>query len=587
MVCCINPNCPKPQNPDGTKFCQSCGVKIIPLLRSHYRIIKPIGRGGFGKTYLAEDIDKLKESCVVKQFAPNVQGSWAVNKAVQLFQQEAQQLQDLGSHPQIPTLYAYFEEEGYMYLVQQFIDGDDLLKVLAREGAWGEREIRQLLLSLLPVLQFIHSRKIIHRDVKPDNIIRDSKGELVLIDFGVSKQLSGTIMTTTMGTTIGSQGYAALEQMEGGEAYPASDLFSLGVTCFHLLSQKHPYSLWIKYGYSWLGNWREHLPNPVSDDLGRILDRLLVEDVQQRYQSVDHVLDDLQPPPPQRFVTQPSPPPQPSVTPPSPPPQRFVTPPSPPKLNWLKNRWLVGSAIFLLGFIGTQIYGYARYQLSPFTQIFLITSFHSRLLLKKTLTGHSSSVLSIAFSPDSNTLASGSYKTIKLWNLRTNQEIATLTGHSHFVTSVAFSPDGNTLASGSGDKTIKLWNLRRNQVIATLTGHSSPVYSVAFSPDGNTLASGSGDNTIKLWNLKTNQKIATLTGHSDTVNSVAFSPDGNTLASGSFDNTIGIWNLRRNQEIATLTEDSFYVNSVAFSPDGNTLASGSRDNTIKLWRVSQ
>ncbi|MCP2730390.1 protein kinase domain-containing protein, partial [Limnofasciculus baicalensis] len=317
MVCCINPSCPKPQNPDGMKFCQSCGVKIIPLLRSHYRIIKPLGRGGFGKTYVGEDIDKMNEPCVVKQFAPNVQGSWAVNKAVQLFHQEAQQLQDLGSHPQIPTLYAYFEEEGYMYLVQQFIDGDDLLKVLVKEGVWGDREIRKLLLSLLPVLQFIHSRKIIHRDVKPDNIIRGSKGELVLIDFGVSKQLSGTIMTTTMGTTIGSQGYAALEQMEGGEAYPASDLFSLGVTCFHLLSQKHPYSLWIKYGYSWLGNWRQHLPNPVSDDLGRVLDKLLVEDVEQRYQSVDEVLHDLQPPP--------SPPPQPSVTLASPPPQPSVT----------------------------------------------------------------------------------------------------------------------------------------------------------------------------------------------------------------------------------------------------------------------
>ena len=400
MVCCINPSCLKPQNPDGTKFCQSCGVKIIPLLRSHYRIIKPLGRGGFGKTYVGEDIDKMNEPCVVKQFAPNVQGSWAVNKAVQLFRQEAQQLQDLGSHSQIPTLYAYFEEEGYLYLVQQFIDGDDLLKVLAKEGVWGEGEIRKLLLSLLPVLQFIHSRQIIHRDIKPDNIIRGSKGEFVLIDFGVSKQLSGTIMTTTMGTTIGSQGYAALEQMEGGEAYPASDLFSLGVTCFHLLSQKHPYSLWIKYGYSWLGNWRQHLVNPVSDDLGRVLDRLLAEDVEQRYQLVDDVLHDLQPPPPPPQI------------------KNFLTPMILPGKNYS--------------------------------------------------------------------------------NLR---EIATLRGHSEYVRSVAFSPDGNTLASGSSDNTIKLWNLRRNQVIATLTGHSNPVYSVAFSPDGNTLASGSGDNTIKLWRV--------------------------------------------------------------------------------------
>ncbi len=271
---------------------------MIPLLRGRFRVMEPLGQGGFGRTYLAEDEDKLKERCVVKQLAPNVSGTWALNKAVQLFQQEAQQLQALGGHPQIPALYAYFEESGYLYLVQQLIDGENLWKLLQKQGVWRESEIRQFLLDILPVLQFIHSRHIIHRDIKPENIMRNrTNGLPVLIDFGVSKELSQTVMAKT-GTNIGSQGYAPIEQMQDGKAYPASDLFSLGATCFQLLTQVHPYRLWIKQGYSWTANWRKHLKSPISNELGRILDKLLQEDMQRRYQSAEEVLRDLQPPPP-------------------------------------------------------------------------------------------------------------------------------------------------------------------------------------------------------------------------------------------------------------------------------------------------
>ena len=294
MICCINPDCEKPENPDGHTYCISCGVKLVPILRNRYRMIGFLGKGGFGRTYLAEDIDKLNQRCVVKQLAPNVQGTWAISKAVELFQQEARQLQQLGQHPQIPSLDAYFKEENYLYLVQQFVDGDNLLKLLQKQGIWQESQVKQLLLELLPVLKFIHEQKIIHRDIKPENIMRRrSDGLLVLIDFGVSKQLSGTVMSR-LGTRIGSDGYVPLEQMQGGEAYAASDLFSLGATAFHLLTGVHPCGLWVEHGYSWTANWQQHLKSPIDQRLELILSKLLAKDIQQRYQSAEEVLRDFQ-----------------------------------------------------------------------------------------------------------------------------------------------------------------------------------------------------------------------------------------------------------------------------------------------------
>ena len=126
MSYCLNSGCQKPLNLHGTNFCQSCGTKLVPLLRNRYRVIRPLGSGGFGRTFLAEDEDKLNEPCVVKQLVPQVQGTSALQKATQLFKEEARRLQQLGEHPQIPTLYAYFEQDNYLYLVQQLIRGQTL-----------------------------------------------------------------------------------------------------------------------------------------------------------------------------------------------------------------------------------------------------------------------------------------------------------------------------------------------------------------------------------------------------------------------------------------------------------------------------
>ncbi|MEO8892823.1 MAG: serine/threonine-protein kinase, partial [Coleofasciculaceae cyanobacterium] len=295
MICCLNPACHNPSCADGTRFCFKCGTQLVELRR--YRPIRQLGSGGFGKTYLAEDVDSFDEQCVIKQFVPQSQGTSTFEIATRLFEEEARRLKQLGQHSQIPTLLAYFKQDNRLYLVQQYIEGLNLLDELELQGAFSEAKIRELLLDLLNILKSVHEEKVIHRDIKLENIIRrkiDQK--LVLIDFGASKQLKGTVLTK-QGTTIGSFGYAPPEQMDGGEAYPASDLYSLGATCFHLLSGINPWELWKRKGYSWINNWQQNLGQSVSQYLGSVIDKLLQEDYRQRYQSAEAVLQDLNPQP--------------------------------------------------------------------------------------------------------------------------------------------------------------------------------------------------------------------------------------------------------------------------------------------------
>jgi WD40 repeat protein len=203
--------------------------------------------------------------------------------------------------------------------------------------------------------------------------------------------------------------------------------------------------------------------------------------------------------------------------------------------------------------------------------------------------GHSDTVLSVAFSPDGKTVASGSTDTTVRFidPLNANAKGGPITGHVGPVSAVKFSPDGQTLAtagSGGDERTVRLWNVGDRGVIGRLTGHLDSVTDVVFSPDGTMLATASADATVRLWSLSSRRQIAALSGHGGPVRAVTFSPDGKLLASAGADGTIRLWDVERRASIANLKARD-EVNAVAFSPDGELLASGGRENTVRLWSV--
>jgi len=275
-------------NNSGASFCAQCGKKL--KIQDRYRAHALLGQGAFGKTLLAQDEGKPSHpKCVIKQFIYNDPATRS--KALELFDEEAKRLEDLGQHPQIPELMAHCQQDGHSYLVQQFIDGDNLNQELMQQGAFGEQQIRDVLQQLLPVLEFIHKKNVIHRDIKPENIMRrHSDNQLILVDFGAAKHATATTLAKT-GTTIGSASYAAPEQARGRAVF-ASDLYGLGVTCLHLLTGVDPFTL---IDDSTLGfAWRDFLSGKrVSDELGKILDKMTQQRPIDRYSSATEALQAL------------------------------------------------------------------------------------------------------------------------------------------------------------------------------------------------------------------------------------------------------------------------------------------------------
>jgi len=294
MSYCLNPSCPKPVNHPKSKLCKACGSKL--LLHGRYHLVKGLGKGGFGATFLAADLALPgKPLCVIKQLRPNTDNPNFLSMARELFEREAKTLGRVGNHPQIPRLLDYFEDREQFYLIQEFVKGNNLQQEVKKIGVLNEAKARQVLKEVLIILRDIHAQKVIHRDIKPANIIRrEIDDKLVLIDFGVVKNQVNSVgaagnQTAFTAFAVGTPGFAPPEQLAMRPVY-SSDVYALGVTCMYLMTGKAPKNMdcdpitgeidWFKYAQ-------------VSDSFAEILTTMLEVAVKNRYKTAEEALQAL------------------------------------------------------------------------------------------------------------------------------------------------------------------------------------------------------------------------------------------------------------------------------------------------------
>ncbi|BAY64393.1 serine/threonine protein kinase containing TPR domain [Calothrix brevissima NIES-22] len=271
---------------------------IGQLLDGRYEIVQVLGGGAFGKTFLAKDLKRpTHPQCVVKQLSYSSQDPLALSAARRLFKKEAEILEKLGRHDQIPTLLAEFEQDKEFYLAQQLIDGYPLHQEIQPHQPWNEQQVTQLLTEVLTILVFVHSQGVIHRDIKPSNLMRRSTdGKLVLIDFGAVKEINAQIPHGQLTPTaaVGTAAYMPMEQFHGFPQFN-SDIYALGMIAIQALLGLPAHDLTKLRGNSspTPGEmvWRNQVK--VSPTLADVIDKMVVADWRKRYQAASEVLADL------------------------------------------------------------------------------------------------------------------------------------------------------------------------------------------------------------------------------------------------------------------------------------------------------
>jgi WD40 repeat protein len=587
-------------------------------LDGRYHIVDTLARGGFSQTYIASDTRRPGQpKCVVKHLQPLIQDEDGLREAERLFNQEAEILEQLGCHDQIPRLLAHFEENQAFYLVQEFIEGQSLgAELQAGESSakchkpWNVDQAIQLLQELLDILQFIHAHQFIHRDIKPDNIIRrQSDNKFVLVDFGAGKLLSTTGQPYTRTTIISSGVYTPPEQMEGNPR-PCSDLYALGMTIIQALTGLTPEALHQHRDLD-TGEINFQYLIPGNEPLKALLSKMVRYYFKERYQTATEALQALQAiihasddqpvqqsPIPAKLTSGYTPtslilptkhpavqpviseqaaskvatvdrPTTNRTTSHSPKPEKTPLP----SLNFTPTK-STQFATRIKSF-NTTIDSWIAIGMNRYRRTSIIHQSALAITAGTTLLITPLAFLSLYSSTSTPTPI-----------VQTQDPLLnTLTEHRDAVRSIAFSADGKLLASGSDDSTLKVWDLKTQQPILNkqLTGE---ILSIALSSDNRTLASSGTDRTIKLWNLQTGELTHSLSEHAWQMNSIAFTADNQKLVGGSQDGAIGVWDLASKKLVRTLSKDASRVHTVAISPDNSLLASSSGDYTIKLWDLS-
>ncbi len=512
---------------------------IGQLLTGRYLILEKLGVGGFSETYLARDKYLPRHPlCVVKYLKLSSRNKISPEVAQQLFENEARLLERLGrDYAQIPTLFAYCHEQEQMYLVQEYVEGENLGSYLAGGKRLTSKAAIALLLDLLPVLNYIHSHRVVHGDIKPSNLIRRRRdGKVFLIDFGVACLLPETQSNVNPNgeanpLALGTPGYMPEEQHQGISQLN-SDLYSLGILIIHLLTRVHPHQFQ-QNPISGNLDWQSHLgKQTLEPKLIEILDRLVQPECRDRYQQASEVLADLKTVPKPKYLQ-----------------------------RWGRARWqkltsqlaVPMAAMLFMGVLGSQYFSSHDQQIASLINQLKQALPHpnNQLTMLRDLPVQSQ-VDRLVIAPNNQILVTaGSNHVLSLWSLPTGTLLKSLSSQVGKVTTLTISKDSKVLASGSEDGTVRVWNIDSGQLLhtfgETFGGHQKSVTAVAISADARKLVSGSGDGTLLCWDLQTGIRQRTLKIPGAAVTAVTYGIAPGSLISASSDRQLQVWNLRTGQ----------------------------------------
>jgi len=585
-----------------------------------YHILEQLGQGGMATVYKAYDT-RLEREVAVKVIRKEAFPPEQLERIFKRFEREAKVLAHM-VHPNIVKVYDTGEYSGSPFLVMEYLPGKTLKDYINQPLDF--RQAARLLAPIAQALHYAHQRGILHRDVKPSNILLMEDKTPILTDFGIAKLLEDTESHTLTGTGvgIGTPEYMAPEQGLGSQIDGRADVYSLGVVFYELLTGKKPFqaetplAVLFKQMNDPLPRLKQFIPD-LPDDVERVIFKALAKKPEDRYETMAVFAAALEglvhvqpvsvpvPQPHEQKLAQGTPAPELN------PMQDHVQTPEPETLDMLapqpdksqtlrrekrpRKLWPVFIGLGALSLIISVFLFFDKSKNEvPSSVVKSATSSNTAERVEtdapvEWIPTELPVKLTPTELPVKDTPAAPPVQLtpteISVDNLWVPEILHTLTGHTNDITDVAFSPDGATLASWSRDNKVILWDVKSGEILHTLTGHTDSVRSVAFSPDGSTLASGSDDGTIILWDAKSGEKLHTLIKHTRIVECVAFSPDGTTLASGSWDTTIILWDARSGDMLRTLAWHSLGVLDIAFSPDNSTLASGAGDTAIILWDV--